>query len=81
MADEITQEDQSLLQKEILILKMIEQEAGQRVTPQELSRRSPLGMRETQAIVSFLLRREFITESKEKTTFLQITKKGIDVLS
>jgi predicted transcriptional regulator len=80
LTNELAEEEQSPLQEETSVLKLIEQ-AGGILSPSELTSRSSLGMRDTLAIVSFLLRKELIAKQEEKETFLQITKKGIEMLT
>jgi hypothetical protein len=81
MSKEITQETQSLSPEETAVLKIIEHVGGGKVSPSELSGISPFGIRDTQAIVAFLLRNRLITKTEETIAFLQIAEKGIDVMS
>jgi hypothetical protein len=54
--------EDNLAPSEAFILKLIDQESG--LSPWELSRKSLVGMRETQAIVNFLLREELIAKTQ-----------------
>jgi predicted transcriptional regulator len=81
LSGEVTLEQQRFSREETEVLKMIREAIGGKISPRTLARRTLLGMRETQAIVSYLLRKELLTKTEEKVTFLQITKKGIDVVA
>jgi predicted transcriptional regulator len=58
---------------EDVVLKLLEKG---KLSPWELARKSPLGMRETQAIVEYLIRRGLITKKPaDKTDFLELTER------
>jgi DNA-binding MarR family transcriptional regulator len=75
LMSEITEEGSWLSRNEMLVLRLLEE--GGKMSPWELSQRSPIGMRETEAIVAFLVRKGLITKTSSELTFLQIASHAL----
>lgn len=79
LMSEVIRREQRLSESEVFILKQLE--LGN-LSAWELARKSPFGMRVTQAIVEYLLRKKLISSiPTNPENFLQITPQGIDIVN
>jgi hypothetical protein len=68
-----------LVPDEKLILRLLEDRG--KIAPLEFATKSPLGMRKTQAILGYLIRKEFVAEIGEDFERLCITQEGLAMIT